>query len=726
MSRSLLSWSGGGARLTLALGGDEPVALLSLRPAHAPAAPPGDAPGVPLVEVLALGHGRFPGSHRYADTVVGRRLRHTGHTESRAETPAGRVGELRVEQADPVTGLTATSVFRAVEGVPAVRTWTELALAGEGEVRIQAVTSAVTGAFLADSGLPLEEFDLLYGDCDWVAESRWHRVPLREAGLPQTDPAAHHHASRSRFALTSRSSWSTGEHLPTGAVVARDGSWALAWQIEHNGAWHWEAGETMAGAYVALLGPTDAEHQWSTAVTAGRGFTTVPVSLAVAAGGGADGGGPDGALAALTRQRRALLRGRAPGGTPPLPVVFNDYMNTLMGDPTTERLLPLVDAAAGAGAEYFCIDAGWYDEDGHWWDSVGEWRPSATRFPGGLAEVTDRIRAHGMVPGLWLEPEVVGVRSPLARRLPEEAFFRRRGERVVEHGRFHLDLRHPAATAHLDSVVDRLVGDFGTGYLKLDHNIMPGAGTDTGGAAPGEGLLEHNRAHLAWLDALLERHPGLLVENCASGAMRMDYALLSRLHLQSTSDQQNPLLYPPIAAAAPASVLPEQAGNWAYAQPEMTDGEAVFTLAGGILGRLYLAGRLDRMDAGRLGLVREAVAVHRALLPEIARALPLWPLGLAGPPGPWVATGLRVPPPDGGAGGDVLLTVWRRPGAPAALELPVAPLRGADAAPETVFPPPRGTGAADWPLEWDARRGTLRLTCPVPAPAARVIRLRRR
>jgi alpha-galactosidase len=710
MPRSPLTWSGGGVRLVLGVGGDEPVRLLSLRPAHAGAAPPDGAPGVPLVEVLALGHGRFPGSHRYADTAVGGRLRHTGHTETRTEAAA----ELRVGQADPVTGLTVTSVFRAAAGSPAVRTWTELGMTGEGEVRVQAVTSAATGAFLADSGLPLEEFDLLYGDCDWVAESRWHRVPLREVGLPVMDPAVHHHASRSRFALTSRSSWSTGEHLPTGAVVARDGSWALAWQIEHNGAWHWEAGETVDGAYVALLGPTDAEHQWSTAVTAARGFTTVPVSLAAAAGGA------DEALGALTRQRRTLVRGRTPGRTPRLPVVFNDYMNTLMGDPTTEKLLPLVDAAAEAGAEYFCVDAGWYDEDGHWWDSVGEWRPSATRFPGprGLAEVTDRIRERGMVPGIWLEPEVVGVRSPLAERLPEEAFFRRHGARVAEHGRYHLDLRHPAATAHLDEVVDRLVAGLGVEYFKFDYNIMPGPGTDTGGTAPGEGLLAHNRAHLAWLDALLDRHPGLLVENCASGAMRMDYAMLSRLHLQSTSDQQNPLLYPPIAAAAPASVLPEQAGNWAYAQPGMTVEEAVFTLATGVLGRLYLSGRLDRMDTARLALVREAVAVHRALLPEIAASLPFWPLGLAGP---WTAVGLRP----AGPGGDGLLTVWRRPGAPAELELPVAHLRGAGAVPETVFPAAGTAGVADWPLEWDAGRGVLRLVCPVPAPAARVIRLRR-
>ncbi|GAB4001145.1 hypothetical protein GCM10029992_35680 [Glycomyces albus] len=200
-------------------------------------------------------------------------------------------------------------------------------------------------------------------------------------------------------------------------------------------------------------------------------------------------------------------------------------------------------------------------------------------------------------------------------------------------------MRHPAARAHLDAVVDRLVG-MGVGYFKLDYNIMPGPGTDTGGLAPGAGLLEHCRSYLEWLDGVLSRHPGLLIENCASGGMRADYATLSRLHIQSTSDQQDPLLYPPIAAATPASVLPEQAGHWGYAQPEMSPEESAFTLVAGLTGRLYLSGHLASMDETQLRLVADAVAAHRELLPFISRAVPSWPLGLEHR-GPWQALALR-------------------------------------------------------------------------------------
>ncbi len=158
--------------------------------------------------------------------------------------------------------------------------------------------------------------------------------------------------------------------------------------------------------------------------------------------------------------------------------------------------------------------------------------------------------------------------SPVVDRLPAAAFLQRGKQRIVEHGRFHLDLRRPEAVAHLDAVVERLIDEHGIGYFKLDYNINPGAGTDRDADSVGDGLLRHNRAHLAWLDGLLDRHPDLVWENCGSGAMRSDFALLSRLQLQSTSDQQDYLKYPPIAAAAPVLTLPEQAANWAYPQPE--------------------------------------------------------------------------------------------------------------------------------------------------------------
>jgi alpha-galactosidase len=160
--------------------------------------------------------------------------------------------------------------------------------------------------------------------------------------------------------------------------------------------------------------------------------------------------------------------------------------------------------------------------------------------------------------------------------------------------------------------------------------------------------------------------------------MRTDYAILTRMHLQSTSDQQNFALYPPVAVAAPLSILPEQAGNWAYPQPSMSDEEIAFTLCTGLLGRLYLSGRLDAMTPPQLDSVRAAVAVHREIIEDVAAATPLWPLGLPGWTDPWLALALR-------AGDTTYLTVWHR-GGPASADLALPHLAGRDVQIEVLYP----------------------------------------
>jgi alpha-galactosidase len=695
-SPTTLTWGHDALTVVLVAPGDGPPRLAGLAPGGGAVVVPS---AQPLVEVLVAGRGRSRSGTRYPDTAVGATLRYVDHAHSKVDD----LTRLDLTLDDEVSALRVRVRLESREGVPALRVTTTVTNVGTAGVVLHAVSSLCTGAFVPDADR-IGDVELITGASEWLGEGRWQRRPLRPDLLPDLNVAVHGQDPRGCVAVTSHGTWSSGRWLPTGGLVDTRTGRSYAWQVEHNGAWHYEVGERRDGLYLAVFGPTDAEHQWQRRLAPGESFTAVPASLAVGDGGW------ESAVEALTNHRRASRR-RHPDADA-MPVVFNDYMNTLMGDPTTAKLLPLVGAAAAAGAEYFCVDAGWYDEDGDWWDSVGAWEPSTVRFPGGIDEVLDAIRTAGMVPGLWLEPEVVGVRSPLATSLPAEAFFQRSGARQVEHDRLHLDLRHPAARAHLDGVVDRLVREHGIGYFKLDYNINPGVGTDVGADSPGDGLLRHNRAHLDWLDGVLDRHPGLVLENCSSGAMRMDQALLCRLQLQSTSDQQDPLGYPPIAAAAPVSMPPEQAANWAYPQPEMDDEQIAFTLCTGLLGRLYLSGRLDAMNAAQLVIVGAAVAVHKRLRADIAASAPLWPLGLPGWADGWVALGLRTAE-------RAHVTAWRRPGAPEQVALPVPHLRGRRVRLDVAFP----AGLPRWPAGWDAATGVLHLRATTAPPSARTLTL---
>lgn len=703
-----LSWGSDAFALGFAWGADAPVRVVRLATAA------GDLPvhAVPLVEILTADRGHLPSSDRLAHTELGSELRYIDH-EVR---DLGDRRTLVIRQgAEGVEAAVTLDLFAAAPA--AVRAVVEVRATGHRPVVLRSVASLTLGftrAAGADATGAVDHFDgwdRVWGTGDWLGEGRWTREPLRGPDFPRLASHLTAQNPRGAWTRTSDGTWSTGRHLPVGALVHRAAvhneadaaeDFALAWQIEHNGPWRWELGEDVAGGYLSLSGPTDADAAWTRVLHPGDAFTTVPATLAA-------GPGLDAAVAALTGFRRAARRPHPDNAA--MPVVFNDYMNTLDGDPTTAKLLPLIAAAAEIGAEVFCVDAGWYDDSGDWWPTVGEWRPSTTRFPGGLGEVVAAIRDAGMVPGLWLEPEVVGVRSPVAAALPDAAFLLRHGQRVVEHHRYHLDLRHPAALAHLDGVVDRLVAEFGVGFFKFDYNIDPGPGTDRDADSVGDGLLGHNRAHLAWLDGVLDRHPGLVIENCSSGAMRMDFAMLSRLAMQSTSDQQDFARLPPIAAAAPLAILPEQAANWAYPQPGMNPEEAAFCLVTGLLGRYYVSGHLNRMDAGRRAVVAEAVRAAKALRAAVAHGTPHWPTGLPGWDDPWTSLALRGDREDH-------VSLWRR-GGPPAVDLRFPHLTGREVAVTTVFP----RDLPEWKTAWDAATGTLTVQTDGPDLAARTLRL---
>lgn len=90
----------------------------------------------------------------------------------------------------------------------------------------------------------------------------------------------------------------------------------------------------------------------------------------------------------------------------------------------------------------------------------------------------DGIKANNLIPGLWLEPEVVGVSSVVGNLLLKDAFFQEGGDRIVERGRFQLDFRHEQVISWMNKVIKRPIVDYGVGLFKFDYNIEVVQGTD--------------------------------------------------------------------------------------------------------------------------------------------------------------------------------------------------------------------------------------------------------
>ncbi len=650
--------------------------------------------GFRLVEVMVSGLDRPEERHgtKYTVTAPGYRLQYRSHRDFHNEW--GR--KLEILTFDQETGLEVTSHFQFFNGIPLVRSWTALQNKGGQSLGLEYVSSfALTG--IAKEGLENTDskMKLSIAHNSWQRELQWRSYRFPELGFSQSVAKGEQRSSKC-ISLTNTGNWSTKEYLPLGYLENAATGTNLFWQIEHNGSWHWEISDQNNHIYLQLSGPTELESHWWKKLDPGESFVSVPAAV------GSTMGDISTAMGELTRYRRIIRRPNADNQN--LPVIFNDYMNCLWAEPTTEKELPLIDAAAEAGCEYYCIDAGWYS-DGYWWDGVGEWLPSAERFPGGIKEVLDYIRSRGMVPGLWLELEVMGIKCPKVKAASDDWFFIRHGKRVADRSRYQLDFRNPNVIAHADAVIDRLVNEYGVGYIKMDYNIEPGIGTELDSDSFGDGLLGHNRAYLNWLDKVFQRYPELVIENCSSGGLRMDYAMLSRYSIQSTSDQENYLKYAVIAANAPSALTPEQAAVWSYPLLEGDREEVVFNMVNALLLRIHQSGHLVKLGPERKELVREGIRCYKTIRRDIKDALPFWPLGLANFGDPWVCLGLKT-------GAQNYLAVWRINSHEQSRGIPLKHLQGRAVEVKCIYPE-----AHHCEYEWNPATALLTVSFPEPVCA---------
>ena len=561
----------------------------------------------PAVEVQGAGfnHNDHHGV-KHTLTSPGSELRYESHSFSQNEK--GDVFTLIQKTED----IRVKTLWQFYDGIRVLRAETEIENIGKDIFPLQYISSfSLTGIGHQEDTRSDESYRIWLPHSTWYGECQWKKYNLPELGY---DPV--NTFSMKRIEIQNTGSWASCEYLPMGSF--EQSGEAMTWQIETSASWCWEISDLGKQLYLRLSGPSWEENHFLKRLIPGEKFLSVPCAVSFAENF-------EETIREITQYRRAIRRPNEDNEHPS--VIFNDYMNCLDGDPTTEKEIPLIDAAAEANCRYYCVDAGWYD-DGPWWDGVGEWLPAKGRFPGGIKEVLDYIRGKGMIPGLWLELEVMGVNCPLAAKLPDDWFFMLEGKRVIDHSRYQLDFRNPEVRAYADSIIDRLVNEYGVGYIKMDYNIDAGPGSDHDSDSVGEALLAHTRAYLEWLDETFRKYPGLVIENCSSGGMRMEYSHLSRHSIQSVTDQTDYIKMAAIACNCMTACTPEQAAIWSYPMRNGDEEETIFNMVNAMLLRIHQSGHLAELSDSRRKLVMEGLDIHRSICDELKTGLPFWPLGI--------------------------------------------------------------------------------------------------
>jgi alpha-galactosidase len=263
--------------------------------------------------------------------------------------------------------------------------------------------------------------------------------------------------------------------------------------------------------------------------------------------------------------RQFLLRHHrpAPDGQP----LYGPIANSNWGGTSAEDHLKNIHqiVAHDLPMDYYWIDAEWFGT-GHWWKNTGNWEVKKDLYPQGFKPISDLLHASGRKLLLWFEPERVCEGTPWYTQyqkwllnVPEnKRVYRGFGDgeesqipmsdpRCVpqesERNQFQsgdrlFNLAIPEAREFLTDFISAKIDEFGLDCYRHDANIAPLEFWRAADAPNRQGMTEIRwiEGLYAFWDELRRRHPGLLIDDCASGGRRIDLETIGRAAVLSRTD----------------------------------------------------------------------------------------------------------------------------------------------------------------------------------------------
>ncbi|MBB6731793.1 alpha-galactosidase [Cohnella zeiphila] len=434
---------------------------------------------------------------------------------------------------EPASGLEIESHLVRYEGTALLEKWIVVRNRGGRTVRLERVDS------LALTFVP-GEWQLLSFSSDWGNEFEPAAEPVGERVILET-----------RYGRSSK-----GKH-PWATLVREDGE-LLNVSPMWSGNWIIRLEKGDKGELSLSAGLSD----WSFGKELDSGDSFESVHVAVALGSGADLNSVSVDYARVGRNhwypRNGLSR--------VLPAEWNHWWSYEDQDINERAFLANAESAADLGVEVCTLDAGWFgpsDGETQWYDYRGDWDlVNASRFPGGIRALSDAVHAKGMKFGLWCEIEAVGQRAKLAEEHPD--FVARRDGASLG----YLCFGNPQVREWAYHTLAQLIRDYRCDWIKLDFNLDPGAGCgcDDHGHGPGDGLYEHYRGYYAVLDRVRADFPEVLLENCASGGLRIDLGMARHTHTTFLSDPDWPEHSLQVFWGASTFLAPDACLHWSYSE----------------------------------------------------------------------------------------------------------------------------------------------------------------
>lgn len=239
---------------------------------------------------------------------------------------------------------------------------------------------------------------------------------------------------------------------------------------------------------------------------------------------------------------------------------------------TEAKMLSMIDDISALGGELFVMDDGWFGNKYPRMNdktSLGDWVVDSAKLPNGLQPLVKRATEKGIKFGIWLEPEMMNIKSELFEKHPEWVI--QQPNREIGLGRqMTMDLSNPKVQDYIYHVINNLlIENPEIAYIKWDANHhINNVGSEWLPANEQSSLyIEYHKGLQKIFQRIRESHPDLVMQACASGGGRVSYGYLKYFQEFWLSDNTDALrklymqwgashFFPALTMASHVSVSP--------------------------------------------------------------------------------------------------------------------------------------------------------------------------
>ncbi len=364
---------------------------------------------------------------------------------------------------------------------------------------------------------------------------------------------------------------------------------------------------------------------------------------------GASDGDTDDTANTLHRWVRTVLNDPATLSDAAYPLVTNNSWGSAMAITETQTMR-MMDDAHRLGFELFHVDAGWFR-------AVGDWRADETKFPHGIAALSDRAHRLGMRFGLWADWAQAGIGKSSGALRVDDANVRDwlttdppPNWKPAEFKGITIDLGVPAAKDWALHETERLVGENHLDMLEHDGYVVAEGcdRTDHPHTPPDSAhITRYTDDEFPWVQstndtdvslhatnayydiqrALKRTHPNLLREICNDGGRMVDFGSAAHGDYFSIVDAYDPLsnrqAFFDASQVLPSAMLETYVKDWAA--PRIANFR--YVLRSGMMGWFTVMIDTNSWNAEQHAAALDEIAFYKKTLRPLIRDAELYHVG---------------------------------------------------------------------------------------------------